>query len=146
MTTDEPTPPGDPSPAAAECFLDPTGYGGRGPKDQVDDPVFARAVGLADEALRHFGTDAPDAAGVALNWTVLELEDHSELEPADPVVYDLTGRTLPAVLDELGEEVTALIAASSDLATTLRYVRARDYVDEARAAAEASGPAGAVQE
>lgn len=113
-------------------------------KDQVQDPGFARAVGLASAVLMQHGDRLSSDAGLALTWAVVELTDYSEIEAAEQVGYDLGDRDVLEVLEELRVQVAGLARESSDLATTLRYLRAEAYVRQA--ATTAAGPDTAEQE
>lgn len=131
--------PADEAPAAlpmtAGFALEPEPYQDPRPKQKITDPVFAEAVGLIDAILTQLGGD-DDLAGpseIALTFAVIELEDHGALTPAQPVTPDVRGHHPHELLVNLQHQVAALVAGSTDLASTLRYLRVQDMVRTAQA-------------
>lgn len=114
------------------------------PKDKVSDPGFARALGMLEAVVMQLDRELPEDAGIALGWAVLELSDFSELEAAEVVGYDLSGRDAREVLEEARAGVAQLAQESVELGTTLRYLRAEEHLREAVAATVAAGVAAAV--
>lgn len=108
------------------------------PKDKVSDPAFARALGLLEAVVMQLDRDLSEDAGIALGWAVLELSDFSELEAAEVIGYDLSGRDVREVLDEARAGVAQLAGASVELGTTLRYLRTAEHLREAIAATTAA--------
>ena len=137
------------TPGVGRIGKDVPGFPGMGlyedprPKESVPDPAFARAVGLT-EAIWRQREDVPGSVGVELGWVFLELEDYGRLQAARPVSPDVRGQDLHELLAELEGQLGGLMAGSRDLATTLRYSRAREHVLDARRALADDGSGSSV--